>query len=124
MPLDKTRVAELEAEIDDEKLSEVRFGRSSFLRNAGLALFGLSAGLFATPPREAAAAPPRGCSGAPECGSCRGSRCRRCRRKATNTCGGNHCWRIRLGCRVYRCCDWINVNGRLCICRGFVGNVC
>lgn len=56
MPLDKTRVAELEAEIDDERLSEVRFGRSSFLRNAGLALFGLSAGLFATPPREAAAA--------------------------------------------------------------------
>jgi hypothetical protein len=124
MPLDKTRVAELEAEIDDEQLSNVRFGRSKFLRNAGLALFGLSTGLFATPPRQAAAAPPRGCNGAPECRSCRGARCRRCRRKANNTCGGNHCWRVRIGCRVFRCCDWINVNGHLCICRGFVGNVC
>jgi hypothetical protein len=111
MPLDRTRVEELEAEIDDEQLSNVRFGRSNFLRNAGLALFGLSAGLFAMP-REAAAAPPRGCSGAPECGSCRGARCRRCAR------------RIRLGCRIYRCCDWINVNHHLCICRGFIGNVC
>ena len=123
MPLDRTRVEELEAEIDDEQLSNVRFGRSNFLRNAGLALFGLSVGLFATP-EEASAAPPRGCSGAPECGSCRHARCRHCRRKATHTCGGNHCWRIRLGCRVYRCCDWINQNGHLCICRGFIGNVC
>jgi hypothetical protein len=123
MPLDRTRVEELEAEIDDEQLSNVRFGRSNFLRNAGLALFGLSTGLFAMP-REAAAAPPRGCSGAPECGSCRGARCRRCRRRANHTCGGNHCWRIRLGCRIYRCCDWINSNGHLCICRGFIGNVC
>jgi hypothetical protein len=122
MPLDKTRVAELEAEIDDEQLSKVRFGRSSFLRNAGLALFGLSAGVVAAP-READAAP-RGCNGAPECGSCRGSFCRRCRRRTRHYCGGHHCWRIRLGCRVYRCCDWINVNGKLCICRGFVGYVC
>ena len=28
MPLDKTRVAELEAALDDEQLSDVRFGRS------------------------------------------------------------------------------------------------
>ena len=47
MPLDRTRVEELEAEIDDEQLSNVRFGRSNFLRNAGLALFGLAAGVFA-----------------------------------------------------------------------------
>ena len=51
MPLDRTRVEELEAEIDDEQLSNARFGRSNFLRNAGLALFGLSAGLFAMPGR-------------------------------------------------------------------------
>ena len=123
MPLDRTRVEELEAEIDGEQLSKVRFGRSNFLRNAGLALFGISAGLFAAP-REAAAAPPRGCSGAPECGSCRRARCRRCIRKANHTCGGDHCWRIRIGCRIYRCCDWINVNHHLCICRGLVGYVC
>jgi hypothetical protein len=121
MPLDKTQVAELEAEINDEQLSKVRFGRSRFLRDASLALFGLTAGMFAAQPR-AEAAPP-GCNGAATCGSCRGARCARCRRKA-NTCGGNHCWRIRIGCRVFRCCDWVNSNGRLCICRGFVGYVC
>ena len=122
MPLDRTRVAELEAAIDDEQLSKVRFGRSRFLRNAGLTLFGLAAGLFAAPPGEAEAAPP-GCHGAPTCRSCRGSYCRRCRRKAYS-CGGNHCWRIRIGCRVFRCCDWVSANRRLCICRGFVGYVC
>ena len=121
MPLDRTQVEELEASIDDEQLSKVRFGRSRFLRTAGLALFGAAAGMFATP-REAEAAPP-GCSGAPACGSCRGDNCPRCRRKAY-TCGGDHCWGIRIGCRVYRCCDWISANRNLCICRGFVGNVC
>lgn len=122
MPLDRTQVEELEAAIDDEHLSKVRFGRNSFLRNASLALFGLAAGVFATPPQEAEAAPP-GCSGAPRCNSCRGSTCGRCSRKAY-TCGGQHCWRIRQGCRVYRCCDWVNRSGRLCICRGLVGYVC
>lgn len=121
MPLDRTQVAELEAAVDDEQLSKVRFGRSRFLRNASLALFGLAAGVFAAP-QEAEAAP-RGCYGAAECGSCRGSFCRRCPSKAYS-CGGNHCWRVRLGCRVYRCCDWININGNLCICRGLVGYVC
>jgi hypothetical protein len=122
MPLDRTQVAELEASIDDEQLSKVRFGRSSFLRQAGLTLFGLAAGVFATPPQEAEAAPP-GCHGAPTCRTCRRAYCRRCRRKAYS-CGGNHCWRIRIGCRVYRCCDWINARGNLCICRGLVGHVC
>ena len=122
MPLDKTRVAELEAEIDDEQLSEVRFGRSRFLRDAGLALFGLTTGMFAVQ-QDAEAAPP-GCHGAPTCRRCRGARCRTCRRRARHSCGGDHCWRIRIGCRVFRCCDWINRRGNLCICRGFVGHVC
>ena len=123
MPLTKTQVAELEAEIDDEQLSKVRFGRSRFLRDASLALFGLTVGVFAVQPQKAEAAPP-GCSGAITCAHCRGSRCRGCSRRATTTCGGRHCWRIRIGCRVYRCCDWINRRGNLCICRGFVGYVC
>jgi hypothetical protein len=123
MPLDKTRVAELEAALDDEQLSDVRFGRSRFLRNAGLALFGLSAGLF-DEPQEAGAAPPPGCTGAPKCGSCRGDVCRRCRRRSRTNCSGHHCWRIRIGCRVYRCCDWVNLHDKICVCRGFVGNVC
>ena len=123
MPLDKTQLAELEAEINDEQLSKVRFGRNHFLRNASLALFGLTAGVFATPPQEAEAAPP-GCYGAITCGHCRGATCRGCSRRANRSCAGDHCWRVRRGCRIYRCCDWITRGGRLCVCRGFVGNVC
>jgi hypothetical protein len=124
MPLTRAQVEELEAQIDDEQLSKVRFGRSRFLRDAGLALFGLTAGMFAMSAGadEADAAPP-GCSGAPTCRSCRGATCRRCARRA-HTCGGRHCWRIRRGCRVYRCCDWVTRRGSLCICRGFVGYAC
>jgi hypothetical protein len=123
MPLDKAQLAALEAEIDDDQLSKVRFGRSSFLRNASLALFGLTAAVFATPPREAEAAPP-GCFGAITCGHCRGGTCVGCRKRANRTCAGGHCWRTRVGCRVYRCCDWITNGGNLCVCRGFVGYVC
>ncbi len=105
---------DLEEGLDDEQLSEVRFGRSRFLRNAGLALFGVAAGVFVAP-RPAEAAPP-GCHGAPTCNSCRGARCRRCRRRAF-TCGGRHCWRIRRNGRCYKCCDWYGAGG-VCICRG------
>jgi hypothetical protein len=121
MPMDFKQVMDLEEGLGDEHLVDVRFGRSRFLRNASLALFGVAAGVFGTQ-REAEAAPP-GCHGAPTCYTCRGSICRRCRRKAYS-CGGNHCWRIRRGCRVYRCCDWVSAGGYLCICRGFVGYVC
>ena len=123
MPLDKTRWAELEAEIDDEQLSKVRFGRSSFLRNASLALFGLTAATFVTPLQDAEAAPP-GCQGAPTCRRCRGGTCLSCRRRANHTCAGGHCWRTRIGCRIYRCCDWVTRRGNLCVCRAFVGYVC
>jgi hypothetical protein len=123
MPLDKTQLAELEAEIDDEQLSKVRFGRSRFLRDASLALFGLTAGVFAIAPDKAEAAPP-GCFGAITCPHCRGARCRGCARRANHSCAGDHCWRIRRGCRIYRCCDWITRGGRLCVCRGLVGHVC
>jgi hypothetical protein len=52
MPIDYRLVADLEEGLDDEHLSDIRFGRSRFLRNAGLALFGLAAGVFAAPPQE------------------------------------------------------------------------
>ena len=121
MPMDYRQLADLEEGLGDEHLVDVRFGRSRFLRNASLALFGAAAGLFAAQ-REAEAAPP-GCSGGPTCRTCRGAFCARCRRRAY-ACGGNHCWRTRIGCNVYRCCDWVSAGGYLCICRGFVGYVC
>lgn len=120
--MDFKQVADLEEGLDDEHLSEVRFGRSRFLRQMGLVLFGLAAGVFAVPPQEAEAAPP-GCSGGPTCGTCRGAGCALCR-GPSYACGGNHCWRVRIGCGVYRCCDWISIGGYMCICRGFVGSVC
>ncbi len=87
MPMDTRQLADLEAGLSDEQLVDVRFGRSRFLRNAGLALFGAAAGVFAGPTRQAEAAPPPGCRGAPECPTCNGCSCGDCCRKAY-TCKG------------------------------------
>jgi len=118
MPLDKNHVVDLEEGLEEAHISQVRFGRSRFLRNAGLVLFGAAAGVFAGPTREAEAAPPPGCRGAPECPTCNGCSCGDCRRKAT-TCkrGTTHCWRTRYNGKCFRCCDWKDASGDLCICR-------
>ena len=122
MPIDYRLVADLEEGLGDEHLSEIRFGRSRFLRNAGLALFGLAAGMVAAPPQEAEAAPP-GCYGYRTCRSCRGSVCVRCRSRFRSHCPprgvSNSCWRSRYNGRCIRCCDWISAFGRPCICRGY-----
>lgn len=122
MPIDYRLVADLEEGLGDEHLSEIRFGRSRFLRNAGLALFGLAAGVFAAPPPEAEAAP-AGCSGYQTCRTCRGALCVRCRGRFLSHCPprgeSNSCWRSRYNGRCVRCCDWVNAFGRPCICRGF-----
>jgi hypothetical protein len=115
MPISFEERVNLEEGLNDEQLSEVRFGRSRFLRNASLALFGLAAGVLV--PTDPAHAAPPGCHGAPTCRTCEGCFCRRCRRRALRTCGGRHCWRTRYNGRCYRCCDWVNARGNLCICR-------
>ena len=130
MPIDYRLVADLEEGLDDEHLSDIRFGRSRFLRNAGLALFGLAAGLVATP-RESEAShqsAPYPCHGSPRCHRCRGSRCTWSGCSRAYSCSGNHCWRVAVrvggGCRdMYQCCDWRGYFG-LCICRGYLGRVC
>jgi len=114
MPISFEERVSLEQGLDDEQLSEVRFGRSRFLRSASLALFGLAAGVLV--PTDPAHAAPPGCHGAPTCLSCDGCTCRRCRRPA-QTCGGRHCWRTRYNGRCFRCCDWLSAGGNLCICR-------
>ena len=122
MPIDYRLVADLEEGLGDEHLSEIRFGRSRFLRNAGLARFGLAAGAFAAPPQEAEAAPP-GCYGYRTCRTCRGSFCVRCRGRFRSHCPprgeSNQCWRSRYNGRCIRCCDWVNAFGRPCVCRGY-----
>jgi hypothetical protein len=122
MPVNYNRqLADLEEGLGEEHLSEVRFGRSRFLRNAGLALFGLAAGVFATP--EVAEAAPPGCYGYPTCRTCRGRRCARCRRPLYSHCPPsgrmNQCWRSRYRGRCIVCCDYINAFGNPCVCRGY-----
>ena len=98
MPVDYRQLADLEEGLGEEHLSEVRFGRSRFLRKAGLVLFGIAAGTVSLPAEEAEAAPP-GCYGYPTCGTCRGRYCRRCRSRLSTHCPpsgvSNQCWRSR-----------------------------
>jgi hypothetical protein len=112
-------------------ISEVRFGRSRFLRTLGTALFGFAAAMVASPEEAEAAhgSPPPGCGGAGACHCCSGSRCCESGCRVAYTCGGNQCWQITSsaggGCyNVYKCCDWYNRYGRVCICKGYVGKVC
>ncbi len=115
MPISFEERVNLEQGLNDEQLSEVRFGRSRFLRSASLAFFGLAAGVLV--PTDPAQAAPPGCHGAPRCLTCDGCSCRRCRRRALHTCGGRHCWRTRYNGRCYKCCDFVSAGGDLCICR-------
>jgi hypothetical protein len=126
-PEDRKHLVDLEAELDYRRVSQVRFGRSRFLRTAGLALFGFVTGLVALPPEEAEAAPtPRGCHGEPGCNCCNGCTCceNGCRKPTHVTCheSGGHCWRTVVNGKIFRCCDWHRAGG-LCICRCFVGTV-
>ena len=125
-PKDVKRLVDIEAGLDDQYISQVRFGRSRFLRTAGLALFALATGLVAE--SQAKAAPtPRGCSNAPGCNNCKGATCTSAGCRKATTCGGNHCWRTQIGCNIYKCCDWRHKGhprDQTCICRGFVGRAC
>lgn len=123
MPEDLRHLTDLETDLDERHLAEVRFGRNRFLRTMGLALFGVAAGLVAVPQEAGAAPTPAGCNNAPGCGRCRGAKCLSPNCRKVKTCGGNHCWVTRIGCNQYKCCDWKR-RGKVCICRGFVGTVC
>jgi hypothetical protein len=122
MPVDYRQLTDLEEGLDEEHLSGVRFGRSRFLRRAGLVLFGIAAGTVASPAEQAEAAPP-GCYGYPTCGTCRGRYCRRCRSSLHTHCPpsgeSNQCWRSRYNGRCIVCCDYINALGSPCVCRGY-----
>ena len=130
MAEDLRYMVDIESDLGEEQLSQVRFGRSSFLRKAGVALFGLAAGT-AVLPREAAAdhLPAQSpCGGYPRCHKCSGSRCTSSVCRPIYSCGGDQCWRTAVraggGCRdIYRCCDWRGGFGN-CICRGYLGRVC
>src|ERR687886_304561 len=67
---------DMETDIDEERLSQVPFGRNRFLKALGLGLFGLVAGL--TSSQGIADARSTQCSSSPcglaECSNCRGNK--------------------------------------------------
>jgi hypothetical protein len=119
-PEDVRRLVDIEADLDEGQLSQVRFGRRRFLRTMGLALFGLTTGMVAVQ-GEAAAVPVRGgCNRAPTCkdcdtttGTCSG--CRGSNGDGTAGC----CWWASSNAggitTCYQCCDYIQ-DGKLCVC--------
>jgi hypothetical protein len=98
---------------EEDERSAIRFGRSRFLRLAAGALFAGAAPLILT---ETASAAPFPCSGRtiPACSRCCG--CGGGCRAVTNLCySGQQCWiTYANGCN-YRCCDWRQPDGSICI---------
>jgi hypothetical protein len=113
------RLVDTEAALDDQDLSQVRFGRSRFLRLMGLTLFGLGASAFglAAAPGEAQAR--NRCGDTDPCKHCDGAKCgKNCRpydAGCTSADDGAHCWHTKNG----KCCDYLEgANDTPCHCYG------
>jgi hypothetical protein len=127
---------DIEDALDEQHLSQVRFGRSRFLRVLSLGLFGLATGLVAAPQRASAApATSPSCGSLPRCSSCSGDgRCNpgiKCT-KSNSTCksrdfkGQVNCWFSSIqrpdgSYDQWKCCDWYEHGSNHCVCAGYVG---
>jgi hypothetical protein len=120
-PEDVRRLVDIEADLDEGRLSQVWFGRRQFLRTLGLALFGLATGMVAMPPEAQARPTPEHCFGAPGCPNCDSEgRCRHKKCTVANTCWGDSCWTVCRDGFIYQCCDsWYR--GGICMCRKVIG---
>jgi hypothetical protein len=92
--------------------------RNRFMAMAGATLFGAAATLLKAHKAEGAPSvtPPYPCYGADTCPASGGVCCPGCTK--AYTCSSAQCWTTcgtRDG-RLYRCCDWFNKAGSLCIC--------
>jgi hypothetical protein len=105
---------------EEQELAKIRFGRNRFLRTVGVALFAFATQLVS--PQEASAAHgyvPWPCHGANICHCCSGASC------CESGCKyDGYCWYVVVNCATYKCCDWINSNDKLCICRSKVCSCC
>lgn len=109
-------------------LEAVPFARSRALRLIGAALLGAALRLTAPELARATDQPAWPCSGSLLCHCCEGSTC--CEKPCTVTtasCQGGtaQCWYVCTSTGdVYRCCDWLNPSGKLCICPEWVPITC
>jgi hypothetical protein len=126
---------DVEDALNEQDLSQVRFGRSRFLRVLSLGLFGLATGLVADPQSayaEPTTSPDCGslspCSSCSSDGTCTASKCT----KSNSTCKGRgfkgqvNCWSsaiLRDDGRYdqWKCCDWYEHGVNHCYCAGYVG---
>lgn len=139
---DLKRSVDIEADLDDQDLSQVRFGRNRFLRFMSLGLFGLFAGggALVAAEDEAEARRRRGrrvppdCGSSPKCSSCdqeecSGPDCVPDDAGCTGEGDGEYCWITktrRSGGRcsdTWRCCDY-RENGDPCHCYGHIKTNC
>ena len=121
-------------DLNEQALSQVRFGRNRFLRAAGAALFGLAIRMVAPRPLYAhpnnASPPPYPCVAFHPCPACSGTTC------AVSGCtwhgwhshgcsSGQQCWyTCAVEGYIYKCCDWHHPTlgwQDLCICSAWVG---
>jgi hypothetical protein len=117
---------DIETGLDDDGLSQVRFGRNRFLRLLGVGLFGMATIGIADSTAEARPPKPRGlCNsdqGEVECPSC-SKKWRRNHARSEGTCGSNDppCWNEQHGEYQWKCCDWELKDGSHCYCPKYLG---
>lgn len=104
------------------------FARNRALRLISAALLGAALRLTAPELARAADGPaPWPCSGAGTCHCCSGSTCceQPCTADTAHCSSGGQCWYVCTGTGdVYRCCDWHDPSGNLCICPEWVPITC
>jgi hypothetical protein len=126
---------DIEADLDEQHIAQVRFGRRRFLRVLGGGLLSLAAGLAGVQGVAEAKTPATSspCGPSPLCSSCSGSS-NPGTGHSPGTCptggskGGN-CWTEGVtrpdGCTdIWKCCDYVDGSGGHCHCTTFVHVQC
>ena len=130
MPRKLEHRGDIEAELDNDSLSKVRFGRSRFLRLLGASLFGFAALGAVESAAEARPRLPTGACGTDEtppthqCNNCHGGDPGRKSHLSPGTCpGSGNCWYETHGHQKWKCCDFVTRTGDNCFCPKYIGRV-
>jgi hypothetical protein len=136
VPKNQNELTDIETGLDNDSLSQVRFGRSRFLRILGAALFGAATiGLTESTAFARPASDPPGCGAFTKCANCSGGKPGSghhatpgtCREGATGKPKNKNCWytsspRTDGGTDRWKCCDYVR-HGNHCYCRTYVGKI-